>query len=421
MKKISKPYLIIGLGATGLSAYEILSSLGSPVYAYDDTPSVEAKEKLGDQLVQYDEARRLIDTKEILLVPSPGISFHHPLLTQAHLKKHQILSDIELGLQLCSYDKIIGVTGTNGKTTVGGMIHHIASQSGINSVFAGNNGLPVTKLAGHHYDLIVLELSSYQLDLCQNKFLDISIITSLAPDHLDRYENYPDYCKSKASITKRLKSPKPIILSPSIDISLLGLRLSSINKPRPLNSYLPSPCSKIDQHNWTLAFTAIRSIYPNHLFDYSVVNTYKKEAHRYEYIDTINNIHFINDSKATNPEAVEVALQECNSNIHLIMGGVLKSSNFTSLNAILKEKRPHIYLFGQNKNEIADLIDKSLIANSFDSLEDATRKAYEKANPNDTILLSPACSSFDQFKNFKERGINFKKIVESLKNGIWTL
>lgn len=418
MNPTIKPYLIIGLGTTGLSAYEMLNCLDHKVYAYDDTPSAEAKERIGYQLVSNDEALSLIDTKEILIIPSPGISPYHPLISQAHLKKRQILSDVELGLQFCSHDKVIGVTGTNGKTTVGGMIHHLASQSGINSVFAGNNGLPVTKLANHHYELIVLELSSYQLDLCHSQFLDTALITSVAPDHLDRYKNYSDYCKSKASIVKRLKSPKPVILSPSINTNVLDLRPSVASLPEPLSSDLPASCSKIDQHNWALAYTAIRSIYPDHLFDYSPVSTYKKEAHRYEYIGTLNCIHFINDSKATNPEAVEVALQECDSDMHLLMGGVLKSSDFTSLNAILNQKRPRIYLFGQNKNEIAELIDRSLISDSFDNLEDATKKAYEKASAGDTILLSPACSSFDQFKNFKERGINFKKIVESLKNGI---
>ena len=413
----SHPYLILGLGITGLSVYKLLKKHGLNVLCFDDNPSDASLTIPTNAFLSLNQASSLISSHCAGIIPSPGISPKHSLLETANNFNVPLFSDIEIGLKFCNAQKIIGVTGTNGKTTVGGMIRHLAKHSGMTSAFAGNNGIPTTTLASQSFDILVLELSSYQLDLCNDKFLDCGVITSLSPDHLDRYETFEHYCQSKASIQNYLRNKNPLILSSQIDPLLLNLQKPQFFNPSIFNTDPNLKISCIDKLNWSLAISALQACFPSIKLNTSSIDSFIKEKHRLEYVTSSNNIHFINDSKATNPEAVYWALKEFPKPVHLLLGGILKCDELKQLKQLVDQRGDYLYFFGQDRTKMQSILNPSNLGELHISLESATRSAFLKALPNETILLSPACSSFDQFKNFKERGNNFIKIVESLKNG----
>lgn len=389
-----KHIAIFGFGRSGQSAFSLLTRLGcSPVIIDKAPPSTLSYPFL------HEETADLSPFDTVIL--SPGIPLSHPRLQ--HVPKENILSEIELVFRLFPEKTYIGITGTNGKTTVTNMLTHALNASGTPSIACGNIGLPLSSVVEHH-TCFVVELSSFQLETTTTQALKGAILLRITQDHLDRYSSIKEYAEAKTKILDLLQPKETAKLSHSANQK--WLQQTAQHPPQFFH-----PKKGYDNEEAVLAFLELLG-HPRCRTEKALA-TFIQSPHRLEHLGTVEGVSYINDSKATNIDSVVYALKKLKGPLILLMGGRHKGDALHRLYPHLKQKVRHILLFGEAAPYLHEkLSDKtSLLVTK--TLQEAFIEAQRLALPQDTLLLSPGCSSLDQFKHYEERGNLFRDLVRA--------
>ena len=441
--------VIIGGGESGVGAAYLANKKGYEVFL-SDYKKIEEKYRniLLENEIDFEEGGHSLEKfyKANEIIKSPGISEESELISKIKLKKIPIVSEIEFAFRFTS-SIIISVTGSNGKTTTSSLIYHILKKSGLNVGLAGNIGNSFSFLiAENEFDYVVLELSSFQLDNINHFNSFISVLTNISPDHLERYDyNFENYVDSKFKIvsnqtkenyfvfnsddkkinselkTRKIKSTKISFSTTDNESSNKGFIKNQTININVNNNNLMIPIENLSlqgNHNIQNSMAAATVAKILNISDNNIresLGNFKSIEHRLEHVLTIQKVKYVNDSKATNVNAVYYALDSMKSSTVWIVGGVDKGNNYEELLPLVREKVKAIICIG---------IDNSKIIQSFSpfvekivecsKMSDAVKNAYRMADPKDTVLLSPACSSFDLYKNFEDRGTQFKNAVRKL-------
>ena len=351
-----------------------------------------------------------------LLVKSPGVPPAAPLAAAARERGLTIWSEVELGFRLLE-NPILGVTGTNGKTTTSELLGAIFRAAGRDVAVAGNVGRPLSGLDGaiDGAAWVVCELSSFQLEDIDTFRPRVAVLLNLAPDHMDRYESLDDYRAAKLRIFEN-QTPEDVAVVPRGFGPIPG---DARRIEFSLDDELPAEPSIPGEHNRENAAAAAAAARAAGLPDDSIaagLSSFSGVPHRLELVREIRGVRFVNDSKATNPQAAERALSAYPPGIRLILGGSRKGIPFGQL-----AKRAstagvaQAYLIGDSADEIAEALAAEGVRFTYSrDLPTAVEDAFRDAEPGDVILLSPACASYDQFRDFEERGDRFRELVEAL-------
>lgn len=424
-----KHYAVYGLARSGLATVEALIASGARVTAWDAKAEARANAPMGTTLANVDEA----DLGEFdSLVVTPGLPLNrHPIAQRASEAGVEIIGDIELFARArpeLPPHKVVGITGTNGKSTTTALIHHILKTAGVPTTIGGNIGLPILAQdplpEGGVY---VLELSSYQIDLTQSLNCDVAVLLNITPDHLDRYESFEAYAASKARLFEmQLETEGHAAVIAEDDDQTRAIAASLGEKGFWLRNTLicvsssdvgeqanlPTLQGPHNAQNIACAMAVCRHLGVPYSTIVEGLESYPGLPHRMERVRDKHGVLFVNDSKATNPTATAPALAAYPS-IRWILGGQPKTDN-------LDECAPHFghvrsaYTIGEAGELFARLLAPHLPVHECNTLENAVIRAAEDSQPGDTVLLSPACASFDQFKDFEQRGDRFRDLVGAL-------
>ena len=442
--------MILGTGLSGMGSLKLANKMGINVFISDSKKiSSETKKHFYKNDIEFEENghnnNKLTESKEVII--SPGISFRNLKKLYPEINKKKFISEIEFASRYTDA-YIIAVTGSNGKTTTANLIYHILKSNGLNVGLAGNVGVSfASSVCDYSYDYYIIEISSFQLDHIVDFKPDISIITNISPDHLDRYnQNFESYVESKFRIIQNQTANdlfiynnncdattnilnkiniQPNCISISIDknkenkkqIFLNKNKInSSINKEKFMISINNIPLKGI--HNLQNSMAAISVAQVLKISNEKIkesLKTFKNIPHRLEHFLTIQKVKYINDSKATNINAAFYALDSFKEPIVWIVGGIDKGNNYQDLIPKVKNNVKAIICLGKDNNKIIDTFSKhtDLIV-STDDISEAVNSAYKISKPGDVVLLSPACASFDLFKNYEDRGNQFKDQVRKL-------
>ncbi len=450
MEFADKKILVVGLGLSGEAVAEKLLELEAEVaicdHAKDDDVSRRArvlenkgaKTRLGER---FPNSANGFD----LVIISPGVPDEIALIDDARRRKIHVWSEVELAFRLTKA-RIIGITGTNGKTTTTQIVGEIFRKAGVPAVVAGNIGFPLIKAINQASpeSWLITELSSFQLLNIIKFRTHIGLMLNITEDHLDRHIDFQEYARAKARIfNNQDKSDYAVLNLDDPAVSGLESRIkaqlvsfSKTMRDRP-GVYLNGEkilakwekekviCSvgelKIKgEHNIENSLGAAAVSLAAGIDDVHIGNVlkdFKPMEHRCEYVNTVNGVDYYNDSKATNPDATMKALTAFAEPIVLLAGGRNKGNSFEKLAAALRGRVKVIILFGESAKEITKVLDKdALEVKTVVSLPEAVIEAQKHSRPGDVVLLSPACASFDMFKNYEERGQVFKEAVKNLKN-----
>jgi UDP-N-acetylmuramoylalanine--D-glutamate ligase len=447
----NKPIGVLGLGRSGLSAVRALEAGGAEVWAWDDTEdkrndAIEAGIALTD-LYQSDWSK--LDT----LVLSPGIPDQYPephaLAVRARDSGCEIICDVDLLARENDNARFVGISGTNGKSTTTALIGHILQETGRLVEIGGNYGIPALDLPPlDESGTYVLELSSYQLERIPSVRLDVAILLNISADHLDRHGGMEGYISAKKILFERAGKGSQAIIGiednhcRGICLELMidrggkdivpisgsarapggvyvddGMLIDDLDNQQNTIMDLHVVPTLPGQHNWqnaAAAYAAARAadITPEQIK--AALKTFGGLAHRQEHIQSIEGVAFVNDSKATNTEAAAKALA-CYDNIHWILGGQFKEENLGALEPMLA-RVSHAYLIGEAADQLSGLLGSAVSTTQCGDLETALAAAHKNAKlaKPSTVLLSPACASFDQFENFEVRGNAFRTLVENV-------
>ena len=442
-----KRLVILGGGESGVGTALLGKEKGFQVFVSDFG---NIKKKYKDVLLHHEieweegqhEALKIL--KADLVVKSPGISDAAPIVKQLRINGVPLVSEIEFAAQFTSAT-IIGVTGSNGKTTTTMMVHHILKQAKLEAVMAGNIGESFAKEIKRTPDYFVLELSSFQLDGIEKFQPHIAVITNITADHLDRYDyKFENYISAKFRIIMNQTKSDYLIYDaddPVIDTYLKTHPIQSILMPFSLEKSLEQgahykdkiititnqkntiqmPTSNLaleGKHNIKNAMAAATV---GHLLKIrketirESLECFQGAEHRLEPVLKINNVHYINDSKATNVNATYFALESMNSPTVWIVGGVDKGNDYSALYPFVNEKVKAIICLGKDNDKLFENFESMVdIIVETQFMSEAVKIAYKVASGGDRVLLSPACASFDLFKNYEDRGQQFKAAVRQL-------
>jgi UDP-N-acetylmuramoylalanine--D-glutamate ligase len=444
---MGKKLVILGAGESGIGAALLAKKKGFDVFISDQKKiDQELQELLNKEGIQWEAGQHSIEVMLAaqFVVKSPGIPSDIPLIES--LKKHGkiILSEIEFASQHTSAT-LIGITGTNGKTTTTLLTYQILKDAGLNVGIAGNIGNSFAlQVAEHDHDFYVLEISSFQLDDIQDFAPHIAVITNITPDHLDRY-NYriEDYIAAKVKISKN-QSTKDFLLFNAED-PLLSEALKS-NQLKAKKIALATPLGRegvyaekdqiiiqtkknktminsgqfplSGRHNLLNAMAASTVASLLEISKDSIresLSHFKGAPHRMEKVLSIQRVLYINDSKATNINATFFAIESIDTPLIWIVGGVDKGNNYEELLPLIREKAKAIICLGVDNEKLRNTFEGvSEIFIETQAMSEAVKIAHKIAMPKDTVLLSPACASFDLFKNYEDRGDQFKNAVRNL-------
>ena len=409
----NKKVIIAGFARSGLACANLLYDLGADVSVTDnkDCDSTRSNlvklksNKIKIELGQHSEG--FVKNKDLLVI-SPGVTNSALPIVWAEQLNIPVISEIELAWMLCPA-VIIAVTGSSGKTTVATLIGKIIEASGKKAFVCGNIGNPfsdeVHKMAPD--DFVSLEISSFQLERIRNFKPKISVILNFSKNHLDRYKDMREYLDAKKRIFMNQGDSDFLVLNGCDPILK---KLSDETKAKVL-FFLESQDLNPNQAA-VVTVGSILGIEKNICL--KVFSEFKGLQHRFEYVTEINNIKFINDSKATLVESTIWAIKNISSPVILIAGGKDKGVDYKGILDIAAKKVKEVILIGEAKEKIKKEFNGFLSLDEASTLEEAVNKAYLKASPGDSVLLSPMCSSFDMFSNYEERGDCFKKAVLNL-------
>ena len=442
-----KQLVVLGAGESGIGTALLAIEKGFNVFV-SDYGNIKSKYK--DVLINYEiewEEGKHTSSKILkadLVMKSPGISDCVPIIKKILSNKIPVISEIEFASKFTS-SKIIGITGSNGKTTTTMMVHQILKDAEIDVLMAGNIGDSFAKEIKNNPEFFVLELSSFQLDGIKYFRPNIAIITNITPDHLDRYDNnFENYIESKFRIVMNQTNSDYLIYNaddPAIISFLKSNKIQSqlipfsINKTFDFGTYYKDDNIIIKLKNKSilmptsnLALEGKHNI-KNAMAAATVANLLKirkdtiRESlecfqgaeHRLENVLTINKVRYINDSKATNINATYYALESMESPTVWIVGGIDKGNDYTELSKVVSKRVKAIICLGTNNIKIMDHFENMVeYITEVSTMKDAVNAAYKISSSGDSVLLSPACASFDLFEDFEDRGRQFKEAVRKL-------
>jgi UDP-N-acetylmuramoylalanine--D-glutamate ligase len=442
MKKI----VVLGGRESGIGAAILAKKAGYEVFLSDSgqIPSDYLAELQYHQIdfeQNHHSPKRILEADEV--VKSPGIPQTLSLIKKIREKNILISSEIDFAFRFCK-SKIIAITGTNGKTTTTLFTYHLLKSAGLNVGLAGNIGESFAKkVAYHSFDWYVLEVSSFQLEDVHSFKPNVGILLNVTPDHLDRYPSLEQYCEAKFNLTKFMDSSCLFIYN--ADSENIARRLNH----HPVAHAQLEPFTEAYFKEDRLFLPALRSPEENlnipkkHIFDrlplagkHNAMNiaaavlaalrigidektiqnsfsSFENAPHRLQKVAQINDITFINDSKATNVDSVMYALDAFNCPIVWIAGGIDKGNDYSQILPLVRQKVKALVCLGKDNQKLMDFFaeEVAVILDTQD-IKDAVRKAYQLAERGDVVLLSPACSSFDLFKNYEDRGNRFMAAVD---------
>ena len=440
--------VVLGAGESGVGAAYLAQQQGYDVFVSDFGAIAEHyKQQLNDWNIRFEEKQH--SEAEILnaveVIKSPGIPEKAPIIKKIKEKGIPVISEIEFAGRYTDA-KIVGITGSNGKTTTTSLTYHILKNAGLNVGLAGNIGKSFAyQVATEKFDIYVLELSSFMLDDMFDFKVDIAVLLNITPDHLDRYDyKFENYAASKFRISQNQTADSYFIYCADDPETVKGLQGRSfaatllpfsIEKKVDEGAYLEHENIIIHIHQQLfkmsindLALQGKHNIYNSMASGITArvlelrnatiresMETFHAIEHRLESVAVISGISFINDSKATNVNSTWYALESMTSKVILILGGVDKGNDYNMLRDLVKQKVKAIVCLGKDNHRIheafSDIIE--VIVNTHSAQEAATM-GYHLAEKGDTVLLSPACASFDLFKNYEDRGNQFKQAVKEL-------
>lgn len=405
---------VVGLGRTGRALVSTLAPRGVDLFLSEERPlSPEERAFLEGHGVPYEEGRHTSRVLQAdLLVPSPGVPSHAPVLQQARARGLLIWSEIELAYRLARPEVLIAVTGTNGKSTTTELVGAILRGARLCPVVAGNIGYPaiatVEEVAGRPW---VLEVSSYQLEWSVAFRPHVAVWLNFAPDHLDHHGTLGAYFAAKARILARQRAEDAAVLPGEllavVAVRGKGIDYREVTLPPGWGGDLPEHLKEDLQAAWAAA----RAAFPDlPVPPYEEVASALRQPHRLEVVGAIRGIPFVDDSKGTNAHATVAALRSLPAPVVLILGGRHKGAGYEALAPLLREKARGCVLIGESQAYFAELLEGwgvsyELAADPLDAL----RRAYRVAQAGDTVLLSPACASFDQFRDYVHRGQAFRQ------------
>ncbi|NYD90666.1 UDP-N-acetylmuramoyl-L-alanine--D-glutamate ligase [Sphingomonas melonis] len=419
-------YAVLGLARSGLATVRALAASGAYVVGWDTSADARERASAIDGVIVHDIAELSLDGAAGLVV-SPGVPLNtHPLAARAREAGVPVIGDIELFAQArgdLPPHKVVGITGTNGKSTTTALIHHILKTAGVPTLMGGNIGLPILEQAplpaGGVY---VLELSSYQIDLTQSLDCEVAVLLNVTPDHLDRYDGFEAYAASKARLFA-MQSPQHDAIVGIGDAPSAQIARGLSARGDHLTKIAPGVC--MDQSRWPAlqgphnaqnALAAIAAVKALGVTEADIdrgLASFTGLPHRMETVAVRHGVTFVDDSKATNPESTAPALGAF-GRIHWIVGGKRKGDDLDAC-APYFDHVAAAYTIGEAGPLFADLLNGRVpaVTHSGD-LATAVAQAAAAAGPGDTVLLSPACASFDQFRDYEERGAAFRAAVEAL-------
>lgn len=441
--------VVLGLGSSGMAASRLLNKKGAKVVAWDALNS----KSLQESAIRLQRAgiRTVLGGNPLpsaaydLAVLSPGISRDHAVVKSLLSQGIPVIGELELGYQqtLCPN---IAITGTNGKTTTTELVERVLSQAGKRTLAAGNIGLPLCEVVDRTADLdyITLEASSFQMESIERFHPGIAVLLNLTSDHLDRYANMEEYICAKARIFENQEPYDWAIVQTdalawlrqlNIPITARLISLSATNTESDIyleDNQIKSRLAPFPGVMLEMSEVALRGLHnaENIMAALAVASllglrwesvltaiaTYRPAAHRCELVAEINGIRYVNDSKATNVDALKQALLTLatgpeNPNIWLIAGGKDKGFNYEELGPLLRRTVKGAFLLGETRDKIRISWESFTPCTTVDSLLEGVSKAAERAKGGDVVLLSPACSSFDMFRNYEHRGEMFRMAV----------
>ncbi|MGA1789973.1 MAG: UDP-N-acetylmuramoyl-L-alanine--D-glutamate ligase [bacterium] len=440
--------LVVGFANTGIAAARFLAKHGCRVTISERKPVTELQvdlhelEEMGVHWEFGGHKEKTFLDKDWILV-SPGVPMDVSPLVKARARGIPILSDIELAFRI-SKVPILAVTGTNGKTTTTTLLGEILKAGGKRTFVGGNIGTPILEAFDHDadYDFIVAEVSSFQLEGVVDFAPHIAIILNLTPDHLNRYPGMKEYKEAKERIVKQQTSEDYAILN-ARDPWVYGLAEKCFGTAYLFDSerhvtkgaeiseghvIIHDQYKEVDlgavegmglygSHNLENIMAASLAAYLVGVSDQdirAVLRDFKGLPHRLERVGEINGVRFVNDSKGTNVGAVIKALESIDAPIILIAGGQDKGGDFSALSQLVRNKVEAICLIGEARAKIAHALAEYTRIIESEDLRSAIHESYRMAKPGDTVLLSPGCASFDMFKDYKDRGEQFKKMLMEL-------
>lgn len=446
---MGKRLVILGAGESGAGAAILAAKMGYDIFVSDASLiNAETKKLFVHRNIPFEEKTH--DRERIMLadevIKSPGIPEQNELVKQIRQNNIPVISEIEFAYRYKGESTIVAITGSNGKTTTTAMAFHICNTAGLDCAMVGNIGYSFARqVAEAPKKTYVAEISSFQLDDIESFRPDISILTNITEDHLDRYDyRFENYIASKFRITRNQTftdhfiycADDPVIMKyiDQYPINANPLPFSMKNQPKPgafirngqmtintgdekmqMSIYDFALKGKHNQYNTMAAGIAavMLGIKKEKIRD--AIQSFESLEHRMEYVSTVRGVEYINDSKATNVNSTWYALESMDKPVILILGGIDKGNDYSLLRELVKEKVKTIICLGSDNRKIHEAFqnDVALMVNTA-SAEEAVKASYHFANKGDVVLLSPACASFDLFKNYEDRGEQFKQAVRNL-------
>lgn len=448
MQVSGKRVLVVGLGKSGVGSALFLKQHGARVTVSDSKSEAELHEHIpvllenGIAVETGGHGERTFGQQDLIVI-SPGVPVNAPALEPARKMGIPIIGEVELAARFLK-GKIVAITGSNGKTTTTALAGDVIAASGANTLVGGNIGTPAISLVeGSSNDsFTVLEVSSFQLETIESFCPEIGVVLNVTPDHLDRHGTFDVYWEAKRRIFENQSAGEFAVLNaddPEAARMAKGLksqlRWFSRKKEVASGAFVRGdrifykdekgereimPISDMQlkgEHNVenvlaAVTIGAIVGVAPEKIWQ--AVKNFKAVEHRLEYVATVNGVEFYNDSKATNVDATIKALESFPRNIHIILGGKDKGSDYTVLKPFLKERVKRVYTIGAAAEKIESHIAGSAEITKAVTIDVAVRKAMEAASPGDVVVLAPACASFDQFTSYEHRGKVFKELVRAL-------
>jgi UDP-N-acetylmuramoylalanine--D-glutamate ligase len=443
-----KQVLVVGLGKSGVASALFLKSRGARVTVSDAKTEDELRAEIpalldhGIAVETGGHGERTFRGQDLIVV-SPGVPVDAPPLVQARTLGEAVIGEIELAAQFLP-GPIVAITGSNGKTTTTSLAGEILTACGFQTLVGGNIGTPAISLVEHAKkdNYIVLEVSSFQLETIQSFRPKVAVVLNVTPDHLDRHRTFQAYVDAKARIFENQKGDDFAVLNAD-DPTCLSLgnrtkaqvywfsrrkevdRGASIRDGRVLfrsaagqkEIMLVSEIRLKGAHNVENALAGIcvgMLVGGTQGKIRAAVQNFKAVEHRLEFVANVRGVDFYNDSKATNVDATIKALESFPANIHIILGGKDKGSDYTVLNDLLRQRVKRVYTIGTAAAKIESQIKGTTEIVHAETLDNAVRRAAAAAVPGDVVLLAPACASFDQFRSYEHRGQVFKETVHAM-------
>jgi UDP-N-acetylmuramoylalanine--D-glutamate ligase len=446
-----KYIVVLGAGESGVGAAYLAQKQGFKVFVSDSSEIPDKyKAELDGYGISYEAnvhtEEKILSADEI--IKSPGIPDKAPIIKKLVEKGIPVISEIEFAGRYTNA-RMICITGSNGKSTTTMLTYHLLQNAGVNVGLGGNIGKSFARqVATENYECYVLEISSFMLDNMYNFRADIAVLLNITPDHLDRYDyKMENYVSSKFRIIQNQKANDVFIYCADDPETVNGLKTRTVNaitypfsieKIIEPGAYLKDEQIHINLHQtnqepFTMSITKLALQGKHNLYNSMAsgivakvlelrnesiresMGSFRNIEHRLEHVARISGINFINDSKATNVNSTWYALESMPADVVLILGGVDKGNDYTMLKELVQSKVKAIVCLGKDNKRIHDAFedDVDVIVNTFSAAE-AVQIAYHLAKKGDTVLLSPACASFDLFKNYEDRGNQFKQAVKEL-------